>query len=66
MFGEEVGLDAAVEVGAPGTAPLAALEETLAGLRWSSPRMAAKIKPLKLCSLLTDAAHNVQHNAAAY
>ena len=44
MFGEEVGLDAALEVAAPATAPLAALEETLAGLRWSSPRTAAKIK----------------------
>ncbi len=44
MFGEEVGLDAALEVAAPATAPLAALEETLAGLRWSSPHTAAKIK----------------------
>ena len=44
MFGEEVGLDAALTVAAPATAPLAALEETLAGLRWSSPRTAAKIK----------------------
>jgi hypothetical protein len=44
MFGEEVGLDAALTVAAPGTAPLAALDRTLAGLRWSSPRTAAKIK----------------------
>jgi hypothetical protein len=44
MFGEEVGLDAALEVGDPSTAPLAALDRTLAGLRWSSLRTAAKIK----------------------